>query len=107
MGSKFQEHGTVCAKIQSKTSKARWFEKQKTGKQKTPHGWLLFFATFRLLAFSVGHQEGRKEFEQGLTCTEVEKDCFGLMQRQGGWERDFMRGDLLEGYSDVGLFKET
>ena len=80
---------------------------RKTGKQKTSHSWLVCFATFRLLAFSVGHQEGRKEFEQGLTRTEVEKDCFGLMQRQGGWDRDCMRGDLLEGYSDVGLFKET
>ena len=31
----------------------------------------------------MGHQGGRKEFEQGLTCSEVEKDCFGLMQKAG------------------------
>ena len=43
MGSEFQVEGTVCAKIRSKTSKARWFEEQKYWEIKDPTGLACLF----------------------------------------------------------------
>lgn len=54
-----------------------------------------------------GQQEGWKEFEQGLTPSEVERDSFGLMQKAGRVGQKLLEGRFVKGYSDVGLFKET
>lgn len=63
MGSKFQVPGTVCAKIQSKTSKARWFEEQKDWETKDPTGLACLFCYVHAFGLYCGAPGGRKEFE--------------------------------------------